>query len=67
MLGYVTNLVPGANLILGPWWFFSLIVQFYLLYRLVFHRFRSPWLLWGLVGASSQGQAGGYVCAIHVS
>lgn len=67
LLGYVTNLVPGANLILGPWWFFSLIVQFYLLYRLVLHRFRSPWLLWGLVGASLLFQAWLYVGDIHFS
>ena len=65
MLGYVTNLVPGANLILGPWWFFSLIVQFYLFYRLVLYRFHSPWLLWGIVGASLLLQVWLYVGDLH--
>lgn len=35
---FASNLIPEAELIHGPWWFFSLIVQCYCLYALCFYR-----------------------------
>ena len=49
LLSYCSNLVPATDLILGPWWFFGLIMQCYLLYRVLFLPRRSPWMLWGVV------------------
>lgn len=37
LLLFVVNLDVHRPLILGPWWWFSLMMQFYLLYRLVIH------------------------------
>lgn len=45
MLTFTSNLFIKRNLILGPWWFFSLILQLYIIYRLVFYHFRSHGLL----------------------
>ena len=45
MLTFTSNLFIRRNLILGPWWFFSLILQLYIIYRLVFYHFRSHSLL----------------------
>ncbi|MCR4853585.1 MAG: acyltransferase family protein [Prevotella sp.] len=36
----------------GPYWFFGLMVQLYLLYRLVLYRWRNCWVLMGLVVAA---------------
>lgn len=52
MLTYVSNFIPKSHLLMGPWWFFSLIMQFYLLYRCIFLPFRSSWVLWSITGAS---------------
>lgn len=59
MLAYTTNLYFKRDLILGPWWFFSLIMQLYVVYRLVLYPTRhwmhnrlgrlSPHLVTGLV------------------
>ena len=40
MVTYVVNLIPHQDqlLLLGPWWFFSLIMQLYVIYRLVLYR-----------------------------
>lgn len=52
MVIYVSNLFPKTHLLLGPWWFFSLIMQFYLLYRCVLKPFRSSWVLWSLTAVT---------------
>lgn len=46
ILTYTVNLFPHPHLhmLLGPWWFFGLIMQLYLVYRLFIYR-RSIWLL----------------------
>ena len=38
LLTFTVNLNPHRPLILGPWWWFSLMMQFYILYRLVLYR-----------------------------
>lgn len=48
MMSYTTNFFPTGRMMMGPWWFFSLIMQFYLLYALVFVRWRKEWILWSL-------------------
>lgn len=45
MIMFTSNLIPDRNLILGPWWFFSLIMQCYVCYCLIFYRYRSLTLL----------------------
>lgn len=48
---YTSNLQPVRDLILGPWWFFSLIMQLYLIYILILRRWRGRtgnYLLLGL-------------------
>lgn len=48
MLLYVVNLFPHQDhlLLLGPWWFFSLIMQLYIVYRLLlYRRGKTPLLL----------------------
>ncbi|MDO5075354.1 MAG: acyltransferase family protein [Bacteroidales bacterium] len=47
MVSYTTNFFPTGRMMMGPWWFFSLIMQFYLLYALFFWRWRNHTLLWG--------------------
>ena len=37
MVTYTANLFYNRDLILGPWWFFSLILQLYIVYRLVLY------------------------------
>lgn len=41
LLTFVSNLLPHRDLLLGPWWFFSLILQLYLCYYFVFRKGRS--------------------------
>jgi len=48
-LVFLGNFFEFDTLLYGPWWFFSLMLQFYLLYRLVFYRWRNPLFLWRLV------------------
>ena len=52
LITFTANLFPTVNMILGPWWFFSLILQCYLLYRLLFLPFRSSLWLWGFTAAT---------------
>ena len=35
---FVSNLLPNRQLIFGPWWWFSLIMQFYVVYVVFYHR-----------------------------
>ena len=46
---FLGNFFKFDTLLYGPWWFFSLMLQFYILYRLVLYRWKSPILLWSLV------------------
>ncbi len=38
LLGFYSNLQPHRDLILGPWWWFGLMMQFYILWRLIIYR-----------------------------
>lgn len=44
LFAFVSNFFPHRDLLLGPWWFFSLIMQCYLLYALCFYRRPASWL-----------------------
>lgn len=48
MVTFTSNLLIKRNLILGPWWFFSLILQLYIIYRIIFYHFRSQRVLLGV-------------------
>lgn len=48
LLTFTTNFVfkePHLQMIMGPWWFFGLIMQMYVIYRLLFYRRGDVWLL----------------------
>ncbi len=51
-LGFLGNFFEFDALLYGPWWFFSLMLQFYLLYRCIFYRWRTTLPLWSIVGLS---------------
>ena len=38
LITFCTNLIPDSNIIHGPWWFFSLIIQFYIIYSIFFYK-----------------------------
>lgn len=38
LLGFYSNLQPTRDLILGPWWWFGLMMQFYIIWRLLIYR-----------------------------
>ena len=46
---FLGNFFEFDTLLYGPWWFFSLMLQFYVLYRLVLYRWKNPLFLWRLV------------------
>lgn len=48
-LAFLGNFFEFDTLLYGPWWFFSLMLQFYLLYRIVLYRWKNPLFLWRLV------------------
>lgn len=53
MLTFVTNFLPASrdallphrDLLLGPWWYFSLTLQMYFLWRLCYYRRSRKWIL----------------------
>lgn len=49
LVGFYSNLMPRRDLILGPWWWFGLMMQFYLLWRLLIYR-RGRLMLYTLMG-----------------
>jgi len=51
-LGFLGNFFEFDTLLYGPWWFFSLMLQFYLIYRCIFYRWRTALPLWSIVGLS---------------
>lgn len=65
LVTFTANLFPTVNMVLGPWWFFSLILQCYVLYRLVFVPFRSPWVLWGVTAVTLAVQMALYAGEVH--
>lgn len=48
LLGFYSNLQPNRDLLLGPWWWFGLMMQFYLLWRLIIYK-RKKWVLYTLM------------------
>lgn len=48
VLGFYSNLQPHRDLLLGPWWWFGLMMQFYILWRLILYR-RGKWVLYTLM------------------
>ena len=65
LVTFTANLFPTVNMILGPWWFFSLILQCYLLYRFVFARRRSSGWLCGVTALTLLLQMGLYATDFH--
>lgn len=55
LLGFYSNLQPTRDLILGPWWWFGLMMQFYVIWRLLIFR-RGKIVLYGLTGACLAAQ-----------
>lgn len=49
LVGFVANLGQRHQVIMGPWWWFSLMMQFYVIYRFVFYR-RGKAVLLGFTG-----------------
>lgn len=49
LLTFTGNLFPNADLLLGPWWYFSLTMQLYLVYRLFLYK--RGWLSLSVVTA----------------
>ena len=48
---FIHTLIPNSGLsVIGPWWFFALILQLYLLFPLLFHWFKKQgWKAFGVV------------------
>lgn len=65
-LAFLGNFFEFDTLIYGPWWFFSLMLQFYVLYRCVFYQWRSAILLWIIVGLSLLAMWFAYESNIHL-
>lgn len=63
---FLGNFFEFDTLIYGPWWFFSLMLQFYVLYRCVFYQWRSAILLWIIVGLSLLAMWFAYESNIHL-
>lgn len=53
VLGMWGNLLsdPSHNIWPGPYWYFGLTLQLYIVYRLLFYRWRSVWLVIGMTVA----------------
>lgn len=66
MITYTANLFIVRDLFLGPWWFFSLILQLYVVYRLVLYR-RSTWLVGLVVVGCLALQAWLYYCEVRLT
>ena len=65
-LAFLGNFFEFDTLIYGPWWFFSLMLQLYVLYRCVFYQWRSAILLWIIVGLSLLAMWFAYESNIHL-
>lgn len=55
LLGFYSNLQVERDLILGPWWWFGLMAQFYVLWRL-FICGRGKWVLYTIMAVCLGGQ-----------
>lgn len=47
----VGNLVPYSSILPGPYWFFGMIMEMYVIYRLCIYR-RADWVMWTIVALS---------------
>ena len=47
----IGNLSPSLKIMPGPYWFFGMIMEIYIIYRLVFYK-RSSWLMMSVVALS---------------
>ena len=47
----IGNLSPSHKIVPGPYWFFGMIMEVYIIYRLVFYK-RSSWLMMSVVALS---------------
>lgn len=55
---FATTLLPRQDLLLGPWWYFSLTMQMYLLYRLaLYKRGKGALIAWATISIMVQGAA----------
>lgn len=45
LMGFYSNMQTPRDLILGPWWWFGLMMQFYIIWRLIIYK-RSKWVLY---------------------
>lgn len=57
LLGFYSNLQPHRDLLLGPWWWFGLMMQFYILWRLIIYK-RKKWVLYTLMALCLIAQLG---------
>ena len=67
MLTFTSNLFIKRNLILGPWWFFSLILQLYIVYRFVFYHYRGSFTLVSITAACFAFQAFLYFAEVRLT
>lgn len=55
---FATDLLPRQDLLLGPWWYFSLTMQMYMLYRLaLYRRGKGALVAWAAISVALQGAA----------
>lgn len=57
LLGFYSNLQPERDLILGPWWWFGLMMQLYIIWRLIVYR-SGKLVLYGVMGLCLATQIG---------
>lgn len=62
MLTFTGNLFPGADLLLGPWWYFSLTMQLYVVYRVFLYK--QGWIPLGIVSTLC---VGALMLAVHLN
>ena len=53
LVTFTGNLFPGTDLLLGPWWYFSLTIQLYLVYRLFLYK--RGWIPLGVITSLCMG------------
>lgn len=67
MLTFTSNLFIERELILGPWWFFSLIIQLYIVYRLVLYHHRDGFTLVAITAVCFMLQAYLYIADVRLT
>lgn len=66
MLTFISNFQFNIDLLAGPWWYFSLIMQFYVFYRLVLYKNQSLFLILSIVIGSILLQLVAYITDYHM-